>query len=275
MMATPAALADNQVITTADVEELVVEMSRSGTLPVPPAGVPAGRQLRRWATQVLVLEALLLQEAQRMGPTGPEGEGKGDAAASFARSPAGGEELPAQPASLAPGPMLSIELGTVVVAVLARSPAARAVYEQVTACERVSPDEVASYMKRNSVKGKNSTQLLVRQWRSGRAMNQGRPFPVLPTDFPPETGERLCAAADGESLCFPDGSTIVLCRRLTGAGQGEQGDQGDEIADLLLHAKQRAAFGLWAASLVRERAVFMPGYEHPGDPSQPDSWHNH
>lgn len=48
-----------------------------------------------------------------------------------------------------------------------------------------------------------------------------------------------------------------------------------EVADHLRGAARRRAFRLWLDARCAELARLAPGYEHPGDPRQPDNTHRH
>lgn len=48
-----------------------------------------------------------------------------------------------------------------------------------------------------------------------------------------------------------------------------------EIADHLRGAARRRAFRLWLDARCAELVELAPGYEHPGDPRQPDNTHQH
>jgi [acyl-carrier-protein] S-malonyltransferase len=48
-----------------------------------------------------------------------------------------------------------------------------------------------------------------------------------------------------------------------------------EIADHLHGAARRRAFRLWLDKRCAELVELAPGYEHPGDPRQPDNTHRH
>jgi [acyl-carrier-protein] S-malonyltransferase len=48
-----------------------------------------------------------------------------------------------------------------------------------------------------------------------------------------------------------------------------------EIADYLRGAARRRAFRLWLDARCAELVELAPGYEHPGDPRQPDNTHRH
>jgi [acyl-carrier-protein] S-malonyltransferase len=48
-----------------------------------------------------------------------------------------------------------------------------------------------------------------------------------------------------------------------------------EVAEHLLAAAKRRAFRLWLDARCAELVELAPGYEHPGDPRQPDNIHRH
>ncbi len=48
-----------------------------------------------------------------------------------------------------------------------------------------------------------------------------------------------------------------------------------QIADHLRGAARRRAFRLWLDAQCAELVELAPGYEHPGDPRQPDNTHRH
>jgi [acyl-carrier-protein] S-malonyltransferase len=48
-----------------------------------------------------------------------------------------------------------------------------------------------------------------------------------------------------------------------------------QIADHLRGAAKRRAFRLWLDARCAELVELAPGYEHPGDPRQPDNTHSH
>ncbi len=47
------------------------------------------------------------------------------------------------------------------------------------------------------------------------------------------------------------------------------------IAEHLRGAARRRAFRLWLDARPAELVQLAPGYEHPGDPRQPDNTHRH
>ena len=52
-------------------------------------------------------------------------------------------------------------------------------------------------------------------------------------------------------------------------------DSSTEVADHLRGAARRRAFRLWLDARCAELVELAPGYEHPGDPRQPDNTHRH
>jgi [acyl-carrier-protein] S-malonyltransferase len=48
-----------------------------------------------------------------------------------------------------------------------------------------------------------------------------------------------------------------------------------DVAEHLLAAARRRAFRLWLDARCAELVELAPGYEHPGDPRQPDNTHRH
>ncbi|MEK1154837.1 malonyl CoA-ACP transacylase, partial [Mycobacterium ulcerans] len=49
----------------------------------------------------------------------------------------------------------------------------------------------------------------------------------------------------------------------------------DAIAEHLLGAARRRAFRVWLDGRRAALVQLAPGYEHPGDPRQPDNTHRH
>jgi len=170
---------------------------------LPAAGTSEGRQLRRWLTQLVVTERVIVAEAAARG-----------------LSP---QDAPAE-LELLPDATARLEIGSVAAAALA-DPLARALFADVTADVDVCDAEVADYHARNPLR-----------------------FSVA---SPSQGGWRGPAAA----------APLAQVR--------------SAIAGHLRAAARRRAFRGWLdarrAALVR----LAPGYEHPGDPRQPDNTHRH
>ena len=160
------------------------------TAALPRPDTSEGRQLRRWLTQLLVTERVVIREADALGISVTDSTPGADA--------------------VLPDLTARLEIGSIAAAVLA-DPLARAVYAYVTADVDIDEDTVIDYHRRN------------------------------PRRFP----------SDSEA------------------------DAMRKIAEMLRGAARRRAFRLW---LDQRRAALVwlaPGYEHPGDPRQPDNIHRH
>lgn len=181
-------------------------MVRAGNLAsaLPRPGTSEGRQLRRWLTQLVVAERVVVVEAAAFG-TG-------------LASVVGEDEL-------LPDMTARLEIGSVAAAVLA-TPLGRAVFAEVTRAVEVSDEDVAAYHARNPLRFAAKPEVRQQGWRAK---------PVPPAF-----------------------------------------DQvRDRIAGHLLAVARRRAFRLWLDVRCAELVELAPGYEHPGDPRQPDNTHRH
>ncbi|MGH3543475.1 MAG: DUF7158 domain-containing protein, partial [Mycobacterium sp.] len=97
---------------------------------LPAAGTSAGRQLRRWLTQLIVTERVVAAEAAALGVTA--------------------RDAPSE-AELLPDTTARLEIGSVAAAALS-DPCARALFARVTAAVDVSDDAVAGYHARNPLR---------------------------------------------------------------------------------------------------------------------------
>ncbi len=171
---------------------------------LPAAGTSAGRQLRRWLTQLIVTERVVAAEAAALGVTA--------------------RDAPSE-AELLPDTTARLEIGSVAAAALS-DPCARALFARVTAAVDVSDDAVAGYHARNPLR--------------------------FAAAGPDRHGWR------GPAVAAPPLQKVRFL-----------------IAEHLRAAAQRRALLVWLderrAALVR----LAPGYEHPGDPRQPDNTHRH
>ncbi len=199
-----AAIVAGQPVTAAEVDAREQRL-RSGpltdALPIP--GTSEGRQLRRWLTQLIVTERVIVAQAAALGVTADG-------------APSETEVLPDVTARL--------EIGSITASILA-DPLARALFRVVTAPVSVIDDDVAAYHERNPLRFATSTQTAA-GWRM--------PAP------PPELEE---------------------VRPM--------------ITEHLMAAARRRAFRGWLDERVAALVVLAPGYEHPGDPRQPDNTHKH
>lgn len=169
---------------------------------LPRPGTSEGRQLRRWLTQLLVTERVVVTEARALGVSADGAPSERD---------------------LLPDMSARLEIGSVAASAL-ESPIARALFVHVAAMADVSEAEVAEFHARN-------------------------PF---------RFASRV-PAADGWS------------------GQVEPSfdDVRPAIAEHLLAAARRRLFRVWLDARRADLVELSPGYEHPGDPRQPDNTHKH
>lgn len=125
-----AAWVGDQPVLVEDVDRRLDAVRRgrwSAVLPHP--ATAEGRQLRRWMTQVVVTEALLGYLAVDLGVGDPD------------------DTRPAD--SFTMGGTAALELGSIVAAALAASPAARRVYEHVVGGVVADYEDVRGYYDRN------------------------------------------------------------------------------------------------------------------------------
>jgi [acyl-carrier-protein] S-malonyltransferase len=199
-----AATVGGQPVTVAEVDAREQRM-RSGPLTgaLPAPDTSEGRQLRRWLTQLIVTERVIMAAAQASGVTGDD-------------APTEEDVLPDMTARL--------EIGSVAAAALGNS-LGRGVFRVVTAEVVVPDDDVAAYHQRNPMR-----------FAVHRNLSQGWQRPVAP----PELDEVRPA-----------------------------------ITAHLLAAARRRAFRCWLDERSAALVKLAPGYEHPGDPRQPDNTHKH
>jgi [acyl-carrier-protein] S-malonyltransferase len=190
------------LVSDVDVRETRLRASKLASA-LPRAGTSEGRQLRRWLTQLLVTERVVVAEATARGVSADGAPREQD---------------------LLPDMAARLEIGSVAASAL-EDPLGRALFAHVTADVNVSGAAVADYHARN-------------------------PF-------------RFAVAAPGVAGWHRRTAAPVLA------------DVGPAITEHLLGAARRRSFRVW---LDARRAVLVelaPGYEHPGDPSQPDNTHKH
>ena len=199
-----AAIVAGHPVTVAEVDAREQRL-RSGPLTAafPIAGTSEGRQLRRWVTQLIVTERVIVAQAAALGVTADH-------------APSESEVLPDMTARL--------EIGSITASTLA-DPLARELFRVVTAPISVTDDEVAAYHRRNPLRFATGAQSAA-GWR-------------IPA--PPPRLEEV--------------RPMIVAH--------------------LLAAARRRAFRGWLDERVADLVVLAPGYEHPGDPRQPDNTHKH
>ncbi|WP_329429344.1 hypothetical protein OG339_11515 [Streptosporangium sp. NBC_01495] len=239
-------------VTVARVEERVRLLRAGPRGPLLPAdGTTEGRQLRRWAVQLLVTEQVVADEAARRGLTAacdpPEPPLELDATA-------------------------RLELGSVLAAVLAASPLAQALYREMTAGVTVGDHEVAAYYAANQDRYRGRPARMVTHHYDDRPVNGGRRYLVRQGEFA-EAIDRALFAAPEDAVVGPIERHTFVTGPLQ-AGTVTLQRAAPRIRADLLEAGRRRSFALWADARCA-RAVLLPGFEHPGDIRQPDHTHRH
>jgi [acyl-carrier-protein] S-malonyltransferase len=260
---TPVAWVAGDPLDVSDVDERERAI-RSGRASAALPGVDSseGRQLRRWLVQLIAAERIVAREARGRRITA--------------------EHAPPLDELAADRPAL-LELGSVAASLLAGGALARAVFAAVTAHVRVDHDRIKRYH------ADNPEQFLVPEQRTVRhaimASPQGDPRlrdrplrtirkgelagPVEHAAFGAAPGEVVGPVRD------PLGWHVLKVETIEPEHLRPLELVRPAIERRLLGTARRRAFTAWldgrAAALVR----LAPGYEHPGDPSQPDNTHRH
>ncbi|WP_436762083.1 DUF7158 domain-containing protein [Streptosporangium sp. V21-05] len=239
-------------VTVARVEERVrlLRAGPRGAL-LPADGTTEGRQLRRWAVQLLVTEQVVADEAARRGLT--------------AAAAAGGPPVELDATA-------RLELGSVLAAVLAAGPLAQALYREMTAGVTVGDREVAAYYAANQDRYRGRPARLVTHHYDDRPVNGGRSYLVRQGEFA-EAVDRALFAAPEDAVVGPIERHTFVTGPLR-AGTVTLQRAAPRIRADLLEAARRRSFALWADARCA-RAVLLPGFEHPGDIRQPDHTHRH
>lgn len=209
-----------------------------------------GRQLRRWLVQLMAAECLVAAEhpANDAPPL---------------------EELAENTAAL-------LELGSVAATLLAQNPLARAVFRAVTDDVRIPPERIIAYHAGNPEQFEIPERRRVRhaimatpdetpRFHS-RTLNRGELAGTLEQlVFSANPGETVGPIKD------PLGWHVVTVEAVEPASKRPL-----EAAEArLLAVAKRRAFTAWLDGRFAESVRLAPGYEHPGDPSQPDNTHRH
>lgn len=212
-----------------------------------------GRQLRRWLVQVLVAERLVAAEAARRRLS----------------------EVDAPPlGGLAPDRAALLALGSVAADLLTRNALARKVFVAVTADVTVSADAVERYYHGNPEQFTTPEERVVRHEIDG---GPPRRRTLRPGQLTGPVEEAVFAAAAGETagpVRDPLGTHTVVVEQVRPARVRTLAEARPEITARLLASARRRAFTAWLDPRVAEVRL-APGYEHPGDPRQPDNTHRH
>jgi [acyl-carrier-protein] S-malonyltransferase len=248
-------------VSEVDSREGAARLRRPGrALPGPDS--TEGRQLRRWLVQVLAAERLVAIEAERLGI-----------------DPGNAPPLRV----LAPdGPAL-LELGSVAASVLTDHPLARALFVVVTGHVTVPASRVARYYAANHSQFRVREQRIIRHAivpSAGAVPNLAdRPLRTLHRGELVGPVEDAAFAADPGSVVGPIhdplGWHVLRVEAARPASLRPLAEVADQIQARLLAAARRRAFTGWLDGRYADLVRLAPGFEHPGDPSQPDNTHRH
>jgi [acyl-carrier-protein] S-malonyltransferase len=220
---------------------------------MPAADSSEGRQLRRWLVQLMAAERIIATEAAARHLTGTDGPPL---------------------AELADRPGL-LELGSVAATLLSQSPLARAVFAAVTGNVPVRADLIDQYY------ASNLTRFSIPERRTVRHTIDGTDYPLRTLQRGELTGEverAVFAAAPGEvvgPIEDPLGRHVLRVEAIEPARTRPIDEVRDQIERTLLAGARRRAFVTWLDNRNAELVRLAPGYEHPGDPGQPDNTHRH
>jgi [acyl-carrier-protein] S-malonyltransferase len=213
-----------------------------------------GRQLRRWVVQVLVAERLVRLEAEARGLTSDDAPGL---------------------VELAPDRATMLGLGSVVADVLTRNPLARAVFVAVTAEVRVSEVDIERFHTANPERFLVAEQRVVRHALDGvdrplRTLRRGEwTGAVEDAVFAAEVGAVVGPIVD------PLGTHTLAVEEVRPARTRSLAECRAEIEAHLVAGARRRAFTAWLDRHAAATVRLAHGYEHPGDPGQPDNTHRH
>jgi [acyl-carrier-protein] S-malonyltransferase len=258
---TVAAWVDGEPVPAAEVlaEEARLRAGPAAAL-LPAEGTAAGRQLRRWVAQRVVLRRLLDHDGTARG-------------------------LPPAAATPKPDPAL---LGTAAADVLATSPAARAVFAAVTVGVTVDEAAVREQHETHRDRYARPERWLVRQVllpggdgappasELSAALASARRVEVDPRTLLPQL--RAAAPPPGRiagPLRTRFGWHLLAVDAVLPAGPLPYAEVRDRIAAALLDRRRQAAFARWLDAEVAGRVRLATGFEHPADPGQPDATHRH
>ncbi|MFL6143841.1 MAG: peptidylprolyl isomerase [Labedaea sp.] len=221
-----------------------------------------GRQLRRWLVQLIAAERLVDAEARARRLTA------GDAPDLT--------ELAADRAAL-------LELGSVAAALLSQNPFARAVFPAVTGHLRVAPDRIARYHADNPERFHLAEQRMIRHAILAAPELEPRltdrpPRPIRRGELVGPVQDAVFAARAGQTVGpvrDPLGWHVLRVESVEPARTRPLAEVAPEIERTLLAADRRRAFTAWLDGRVLKLVRLAPGYEHPGDPGQPDNTHRH
>jgi [acyl-carrier-protein] S-malonyltransferase len=155
---------------------------------------------------------------------------------------------------------------------LTRNPLARAVFMAVTADVAVPP--AAVFYDNNPERFHVPEERIVRHTIGGvttrRVLRRGElTGPVEDAVFAAAAGKTVGPVHD------PLGTHVLVVEEVRPARTVPLAEVRESITGRLLAGARRRAFTAWLDLRTAQRVRLAPGYEHPGDPEQPDNTHRH
>ena len=251
-MTTAAWVAGTPVLVT-EVDGREAELRSGPVAPtLPRARTGEGRQLRRWLVQVLAAERLVATEATTRGLTARD----------------------APPvAEIAPDRAAMLGLGSVAADLLTRNPLARAVFTAVTADVTVPEESITRFYQDNPSEVPEERVVhhtLNDAQPQRRTLHRGElTGPVEQAVFTAARGETVGPIQD------PLGTHTLVIVAIRPARTKPLTEVRDSITEFLLAPARRRAFTTWLDQRMATEVRLAPGYEHPGNPNQPDNTHRH
>ena len=267
---TAVALVDGRSLLLSELEGRLwrLESGRRATM-LPAAGTPEHRQLRRWIAQVMITEALCAGFADESAIE-PHVESD-EPAKEPAKEP--DEEIELDRAG-------AIELGSIVAAAYAGDRGVRAAYRALTAdvtapvipAQRRPVDKSAEprYRVRHGVVNEYAVAMRMRRHPDTLA----RMGWVCPADLPASLAHQLRQAGPGDVI-GPVWSALGYSVLVVEDIDTETPPPEINTVDRARESERRRVFLDWLAVQRRDRWQVVDGYEHPGDPRQPDNHHRH
>jgi [acyl-carrier-protein] S-malonyltransferase len=247
---TTVAWVGGTTIDVSDVDDREVALRAGRVAPVlPRERTGEGRQLRRWLVQVLVAERLVEAEAAARGL----------------------RDAPPLSA-IAPDRAAMLGLGSVAADLLTRNPLARAVFVAVTADVVVSAEAVERFYVSNPERFRVPEERVVRH-----TIGDGAPVRrvLRRGELTGPVEDAVFAAVAGDvvgPVRNPLGVHTLVVEEVRPA---RMPPLDESVTEWLLAGARRRAFTAWLDRRVAEEVRLAPGYEHPGDPGQPDNTHRH
>jgi [acyl-carrier-protein] S-malonyltransferase len=169
---------------------------------------------------------------------------------------------------------LAMRTGGVAAAVLA-TVAGRALFERVTAGIHADETEISSYYMRNP------DEFAVPETRWTRELG-----PIRRGEIAGAIEDAVFGAAEGDGvgpvegdvvgpIDGPGGPWTLTIERIDGGGRKPYQMVREGIAEELTTARREQVFGRWLEARMAAWVRLSPGFEHPGDPGQPDATHRH